>query len=368
MEKSISIHSIKSCLQDILKLEDILKVRRSSIDNEIVAHLHGLFSDLGSRNSALLLDGPSVKVTCVPILGSLNYTQDDYIIGENAQVFIVYKSVKEDEDSESFEKWEVAEIQISSKMSYTCNDAIKVHSVFSTKEKAKEQADTLNAQILNQQLSNKNQQLSNKYVVDKSHYESAIKWLFSNKVGLSSEYALKLYLYDKTVLQEKPDFYFPADEADALRVQNLLKQCPFLKKTVSDLCSTNVEWNKFYYVYFPRTQNKIALNEDVPNETDEYKNLQKKYEEIVAVNQKLFSYISELQFFARRYATGSSSTAPYTVNLITEALVQLGVPLQPETAGDNKGKIWAFDRDPLFCDSKKYISKYGIDGKFPQNK
>lgn len=71
-----------------------------------------------------------------------------------------------------------------------------------------------------------------------------------------------------------------------------------------------------------------------------------------------------LQFWARRYANGRMTYAPEDVNKLTVQLLELGAKLQPETAGRDKGSIWA--NDPS---SGQYlvelINKYGLDGKGP---
>jgi hypothetical protein len=72
---------------------------------------------------------------------------------------------------------------------------------------------------------------------------------------------------------------------------------------------------------------------------------------------------SELQFWARRYADGRMTVAVDEVNRLTESLILKGIECQPETVGERKGSIWAFDGDPQLCVTKGYIEKYGLDGK-----
>jgi hypothetical protein len=72
---------------------------------------------------------------------------------------------------------------------------------------------------------------------------------------------------------------------------------------------------------------------------------------------------SKLQFWARRYADGRMTGAVHEVNELTEQLLLQGVDLQPETAGEHKGSIWAYDGDPNLCETKSYESKYGKNGK-----
>jgi hypothetical protein len=51
------------------------------------------------------------------------------------------------------------------------------------------------------------------------------------------------------------------------------------------------------------------------------------------------------------------------VNEMTEQLLLQGANLQPETAGENKGSVWAYDGDPNLCSTKSFETKYGKDGK-----
>ncbi len=72
---------------------------------------------------------------------------------------------------------------------------------------------------------------------------------------------------------------------------------------------------------------------------------------------------AKLHFWARRYADGRMTGVVQEVNDMTEQLILQGATLQPETAGDNKGSIWAYDGDPNLCGAKNYEAKYGKDGK-----
>lgn len=72
---------------------------------------------------------------------------------------------------------------------------------------------------------------------------------------------------------------------------------------------------------------------------------------------------SELQFWARRYAEGRQSIACSAVNDLTEKLLELGVECKPETVGERKGSIWAYDGDARMCAASKLESSYGKDGK-----
>lgn len=72
----------------------------------------------------------------------------------------------------------------------------------------------------------------------------------------------------------------------------------------------------------------------------------------------------QLQFWARRYADGRMTYAPEDVNKLTAQLIDLGAKLQPETAGRDKGSVWA--NDPTSGQGLvELINKYGEDGKGP---
>lgn len=72
---------------------------------------------------------------------------------------------------------------------------------------------------------------------------------------------------------------------------------------------------------------------------------------------------AKLHFWARRYADGRMTAAVQEVNEMTEQLLLQGASLEPETSGENKGSIWAYDGDPNLCKAKSYEIKYGKDGK-----
>lgn len=72
---------------------------------------------------------------------------------------------------------------------------------------------------------------------------------------------------------------------------------------------------------------------------------------------------SKLHFWARRYADGRMTGAVQEVNEMTEQLLLQGANLQPETAGESKGSIWAYDGDPNLCRARDFETKYGKDGK-----
>lgn len=73
----------------------------------------------------------------------------------------------------------------------------------------------------------------------------------------------------------------------------------------------------------------------------------------------------DFQFWARRYADGRLTVAVENVNQLTEKLILGGIECQPETTGDHKGSIWAYDGDPRICSANKYEERYGKDGKKP---
>lgn len=76
----------------------------------------------------------------------------------------------------------------------------------------------------------------------------------------------------------------------------------------------------------------------------------------------LLHIAEQLQFWARRYANDRQTYAVEDVNSLTAKLIELGGKLTPETAGKEKGSVWA--NDGCFVGNKhKYIGKYGKDGR-----
>lgn len=72
----------------------------------------------------------------------------------------------------------------------------------------------------------------------------------------------------------------------------------------------------------------------------------------------------QLQFWARRYADGRMTYAPEDVNQLTAKLIDLGGKPTPETAGRDKGSVWA--NDPSGGQSLvELINKYGTSGTGP---
>ena len=87
---------------------------------------------------------------------------------------------------------------------------------------------------------------------------------------------------------------------------------------------------------------------------------------------ELKQILNKLQFYARRYCNGRMTYATAELNQITARLVEAGIPLQIDTASDNRtdmdpstqNTIWAFDGMESCCTARNtYVEKYGKDGK-----